>query len=141
MKPGGLSFHYVEVDGRRGVNSWAKKYPELYRKYFIEQDGHYGLENYVETLRRFEKNGFSLLKKSLLVKIFVPPIEICKRFDNEYKEKSLAVKIAANVACLLSRSKWVTMLLGIVLKPLQMVLEPLVPDDFGGLMLVIYKKV
>ena len=35
---------------------------ELYKKYFIEQDGHYGLESYEKNLERFERNGFGQLK-------------------------------------------------------------------------------
>ena len=34
LKPGGLSFHYIEVDSKRGINNWAKLDPKSVREIF-----------------------------------------------------------------------------------------------------------
>lgn len=43
-EPGGENVHYVETEGDNFAVRFAKKWPELYRKNFIELNGHFGLE-------------------------------------------------------------------------------------------------
>lgn len=140
LKPGGLSFHYIEVDSPKGYNNWAKGYPELYKKYFIEQDGHFGLEYYKNTLDRIKQDEFSLLEHKVLAKFILPPGELSKRFNNEYKAKHVGIRIAAMLDALISRNILVKAIWGIILKPFEIVFEPLISHDYGGLLFVVYKK-
>ncbi len=140
LKPGGLSFHYIEVDSKRGHNNWAKKNPVLYHKYFIEQDGHFGLEHYNKVLHRFRNIGFSLIERKILAKFIIPPKEVNKRFNNEYKEKHWIVKIIITFAEIISRNIWINAFLGFALKPYQIIFESLLPDDYGGLLYIVCKK-
>lgn len=140
LKPEGLSFHYIEVDSPKGYNNWAKKYPKLYKKYFIDQYGHFGLEYYKNTLDRFKKHGFSLLQYKLLSKAIIYPGGLSEKFNNEYKTKNLNVRIIATVDNLLSKNKIIKAFFGIILKPLEIIFEPLIPKDYGGLLFVVHKK-
>lgn len=140
LKLGGLSFHYIEVDSPKGYNNWAKRNPKLYKKYFIERDGHFGLEYYKNTLDRFKKHGFSLFEHKLLGKFIIPPGELSKRFNNEYKAKHVGIKIAASFDTLLSSNILTKAIWGIMLKPFEIVFEPLIPDDYGSLLFVAHKK-
>ena len=140
LKPGGISFHYVEVDSPRGWNNWAKRRPDLYQKFFIEQDGHFGLEYYKTTLARFKNQRFELLEHALLAKAILCPSELSKRFLNGYIEESRILKSAVKINSFISKNLFARILLGIALKPIQMLVEPLVPDDFGGLLFVAIRK-
>jgi len=140
LKPEGLSFHYIEVDSPKGYNNWAKRYPKLYKKYFIERDGHFGLEYYKNTLDRFKKHGFSLLEYRVLGKFIIAPGELSKRFNNEYKAKHVGIKIAATFDASLSHNVQTKAIWGMILKPFQIVFEPLIPDCYGGMLFVAHKK-
>jgi ubiquinone/menaquinone biosynthesis C-methylase UbiE len=93
LKPGGLTFHYIEVDAQKGINHWAKKYPNFYQKYFLENEGHFGLEHYRKVLSRFRKHGFELLRILVMCKLIRPVGQISARLDNELKEKSKELKL------------------------------------------------
>lgn len=140
LRPGGVSFHYIEIDSTRGYNNWAKRYPQLYKKHFIDLEGHIGLESYEDVLKRLRKNGFKLLKRHVLAKFILPPGEFSKRFGNEYLEKSSLVRLVAAIDSLFSSNNATKALLGIMLKPLYLVVEPLVPDEYGGLFYVAFIK-
>ena len=140
LKPGGLSFHYIEVDSKKGLANWAKTAPVLYHKYFLEQDGHFGLEHHNKILGRFRKFGFLLIDRKMFAKFIIPPIELAKRFNNEYKEKHWILKTMITFAYFISRNIWINAFLGFVLKPYQIIFEPLVPDDYGGLLYVAYEN-
>ena len=60
LKPGGRAVHIIETDSDHPMIEAAKKDPAAYQKYFIEQDGHIGLEKVDEVIARFEKQGFKL---------------------------------------------------------------------------------
>jgi glycosyltransferase involved in cell wall biosynthesis/SAM-dependent methyltransferase len=97
LKPGGRTIHYIETEGNNSLERFAKKYSELYGKYFIKQDGHIGLEKPSLIIERFRRHNFicvAKLKRSFTGLRF--PREYLKRFDNEYKEKSFLIKILVN---------------------------------------------
>lgn len=60
LKPGGRSVHIIETDTHNAFASYAKRDPELYRRNFIETDGHIGLELPSAVLERFRRNGFDI---------------------------------------------------------------------------------
>lgn len=140
LKSGGLSFHYIEVDCSQGYLNWAKQYPKLYDKYFIEQDGHFGLENYEAVLRRFKQNGFEIVFYQTLAKMIKPPGEFSKRFNNEYKKYDKGVKVIASLDALASRNKLLTIISAITLKPLQFLSDQVISNGHGSLLFVVAKK-
>lgn len=140
LKPGGVTFHYIEVDSRKGYNDWAKLKPELYKQYFIELEGHIGLEYYKDAMSRFERNRLRLIQYKGIGKWLLPPGEFQKRFNNEYREESRIVKILATLDSLVAKNVIGKALCGVILKPLSLTLEPLISDDYSGLLYVAYKK-
>lgn len=95
---------YIETDEQNSRYMFAKKYPELYKKYFIEQDGHVGLELSTKVIERFKKNGFKIIfAKPLYTNLFIPTTEYIKRFDNEFKEKSTKLKFFINLFVFLKK--------------------------------------
>jgi ubiquinone/menaquinone biosynthesis C-methylase UbiE len=136
LKPQGLSFHYIEVDASKGYNKWAKKRPSLYRRYFIEQDGHIGLEDYRTVLNRFSEHGFSLLSFRCLAKIALLPGEISKRFDNFYKETSGPARVSVSFDKFVMGSSVLKSIWGIAMNLVANLIEPMMSNDYCGLLFV-----
>lgn len=42
-KKNGVSMHSIECDSNSLFYKWAKKFPDLFKKYFVEMYGHFGL--------------------------------------------------------------------------------------------------
>jgi SAM-dependent methyltransferase len=93
-KRGGRSIHSIECDSNSLFYKWAKKYPDLFKKYFIDMYGHFGLELPTNVFKRFREAGFiPLIEKADPCRGYLRPIEsYIVFFDNEYKNKSFFVK-------------------------------------------------
>jgi ubiquinone/menaquinone biosynthesis C-methylase UbiE len=106
LEPLGETVHYIEAAGNNKLQRFAQRYPGLYKKYFIENDGHFGLEPPKCIVDRFKNYGFVTLKK---VGTQSTPLrslrELLKRFDNEYTEKSLMVGTIISFLKLLSQTR------------------------------------
>jgi len=118
LLPSGRALHYSEIKGNDIFSRWAKQYPALYKKYFIEQDGYHGLESIEELVSRFEKTGFKIIRVIPLFKFPFDLTEFCKRFDNEFRQKSYFVNLAVAIVRPISK-----------IKPLK-----LIDELFGGVL-------
>ncbi len=116
LKPGGKAFHYSEIKGNDLFCRWAKKYPSLYKKYFIDQDGHLGLESIEDLTKRFDQAGYKVVRAIPLFKLPFDLTEFCKRFDNEFKQKNLFISALVGTARACNK-----------VKPLKLIIEL-----FGG---------
>lgn len=58
LRPGGKALLLFDVESQNPLFQWARRHPELYRKGFIEHDGHFGLETASAALKRFSRHGF-----------------------------------------------------------------------------------
>ena len=79
LKPGGLTAHIIETDSDHPAVRAAKQRPEAYRKQFIEQHGHIGLEPADQIIERFVRRGFEL-KTRMLVDAILPSVLNYRRF-------------------------------------------------------------
>ena len=73
LRPGGTAALLIETDSDHPTVMAAKRKPEVYKKQFVEQHGHIGLEHADLVVRRFEENGFRL-RKRLLVDAVLPSV-------------------------------------------------------------------
>jgi len=60
LKPGGRSLNIIETDSSHRFVTLGKIDPELYRRNFVETDGHVGLELPSSVLERFRRHGFEI---------------------------------------------------------------------------------
>jgi SAM-dependent methyltransferase len=81
LRRGGITAHIIETDSNHPIVAAAKVHPETYRKQFIEQDGHIGLEPVPRVLERFERSGFRLLKLRL-VDAILPSLQNFRKYLN-----------------------------------------------------------
>ena len=90
LKPGGIAIHCIETVGRNPIQRFAQQYPDLYRRYFMDADGHYGLEPPETAVERFRRQGFQpVCEQGDDVGAVRTLREHLKRFDNEYQTKSV----------------------------------------------------
>lgn len=141
-KPGGLSLHTIECDSNAAYFKWAKRYPELFTKYFVDMYGHYGLELPTENFKRFRKAGFKPIRE-----IAVPSKGYIREvasysiwFDNEYKSHSKTISLLASVATLLNKNKIVAGLTNTLLCFTTPIANLVTPKDCRDSVEVLYQK-
>jgi len=94
LKPDGKMIHIIETDSTNWHFRFAHKYPELFRRYFIEEiGGHYGLEMPSQAVERIERNGFKIIDLKKIWGTVWQIQEYKTMFDNEYKTKSIYIYI------------------------------------------------
>ncbi len=58
LRPGGVVILLFDTASQNPCFRWFRKHEELYKRCFVENDGHVGLETATVNLARFEKHGF-----------------------------------------------------------------------------------
>ncbi len=91
LKPGGKSIHVVETDSLHPLVTFAKQRPDLYQRYFVEPDGHVGLEMPSAVVKRFERHGLRLVRCYKMDAGVFHPRLMLKHFDNELRRYSAKV--------------------------------------------------
>lgn len=139
MKDAAVTLHYIEADSQSSLSKKFKEYESLYFKYFIEQDGHFGLEKPTAIKKRFMRffkdvqleHGYSQ----------IPLLgEYSKRLDNEYKHKKLLFKILVIIDEIL-KNKFVSPLSLIAITPIYHIWEYIHPiDEDDGVFIITSKK-
>jgi len=98
LRPRGRTLHIIECDSEHPWVELAKKNRKLYKKYFIDPDGHVGLEKASAVLARFARHGFEVE----LIEPMDPgpwhPRHVVKWFDNEYRAESAEIDRAVRDA-------------------------------------------
>lgn len=117
-KPGGYLLHSIECEADNFVYREAKKYPALYKKYFVDMFGHYGLELPSLCKKRFRHEGIEVIfENSDYCKGVVRPANSYKVFfgAKEYREMDWRFNALASISEILSSNKYVNFMSGIFL--------------------------
>ena len=142
LKPGGRMLHVLETDANNWHFRFAHRYPDLFRKYFVEGiGGHFGLELPTQAVARFEANGFKVLEASKIWGDVWQIQEYRLMFDNEFKDKSKLIKALVILSRLLGANVIVQELANIAVNPVSAVVERLTPLDNGQGLMVVCQKV
>ncbi|MBI3529599.1 MAG: methyltransferase domain-containing protein [Betaproteobacteria bacterium] len=81
LRPGGVTAHIIETDSAHPAVSAAKRNSQAYRKQFVEQHGHVGLEPAQRVIQRFESHGLRLNKMQLVDAILPSVLNYRTFFD------------------------------------------------------------
>ena len=91
LKPGGKTIHLVETDSTHPLVTFAKQHPGLYERYFVEPDGHIGLDMPSVVLDRFRHHGLRVVRCYKMDAGVFHPRLMLKHFDNEFRSHSAKV--------------------------------------------------
>jgi SAM-dependent methyltransferase len=97
LRPGGKIAALVELDSNCPWWLFAKKYPDLFDKYFKSAFGHIGMEKHDDVLLRAKIAGFRLLFEGHVAGLPTTG-DFVTWFDNEYKKHSFFIKIMMPIA-------------------------------------------
>ncbi|MEM2591487.1 MAG: methyltransferase domain-containing protein [Thermofilaceae archaeon] len=131
LKPGGRMVHIFPVDNRHFLMRWAKRFPDLFQRYFIDLDGHDGFEMASAVLKRFQQFGLRLVRLSIQKGVIWSKWEILKRFDNEYRQTAPWLDGLVRLARLMGRNKWTSHAVNPILWMLDRLLTPWFDIDYA----------
>ena len=143
LKPGGAMLHIIEADCTAPFFRLVKRDEELYRKYFVDMDGHYGLELPGDITRRFHQAGFRVEKTwSYFRAGFFPPEEYAKRLaaGTGYAESSWILKALAAFGSACSRHKQLDRVMSFGTGILGRALNPMLPMNWGSTFFIVCRK-
>lgn len=139
---GGFSFHSLECDSKSLFFKWAKKYPDLYQKYFVEMYGHFGLEPYRDVFKRFRNVGFiPILEATDPTKGYLREVSsYVVFFDNEFKKYSKIIKGLVGICKLLSTQKNIRIIANFIIGFFVPLASSITPESHRDSLKVIYRK-
>lgn len=104
IRPGGRMVHVLDLDSRKPLYRWAESDPALFKKYFVDQMGHYGLETATAAIARFDALGMHRLAVEATNRTELQhPENYAWQFDNEYRHKSRAVRLLTSASYFIRR--------------------------------------
>ena len=140
LKKGGRSIHLSEAMASNCWFRFARKYPDLFQKYFIDRPGHIGMEPASDLRTRFLKHGF----KEVAFQQTTSTLQECgfytSCFDNEYKHHSTALRGLVNLDRVLSKFVIVKEAINVVFEPLSRIDNAFSPIDYGSAILAAFEK-
>lgn len=106
-RKGGFSVHSFECDSKSFFYKWAKKYPNLHQKYFIDMYGHVGLEYSIVAFKRFMDVGFiPVMEAADLTKGYLREVSsYTVFFDNEFRDYSKTIRAFMAICKFLSTQR------------------------------------
>lgn len=141
LRPKGKTIHIIETDSDNLWFRFAHRYPELFRRYFIEEmGGHFGLEFASNVVERFKKGKFKEIEVKKIWGNIWQIQEYRERFDNEFKQKSKFIKFLVNMSNYLSKKEPIRNLCNIVLNPISFTTELFYPLNNSQGIMVCFEK-
>jgi SAM-dependent methyltransferase len=141
LKPGGLTLHYIEADSQDPLMNWCKKYPDLYKKYIIDTEGHIGMETARQTMLRFRKFNLEPIEEKGVYRLLMYVNRVHLLLDNEYRDRSFLINILVLFARLILSNKVTEIIANLLLVVLLEIFDIILPEDWSNGVLVMYRKI
>ena len=94
LKTNGIIYLSIETDSKENsLVDFIKEYPKLYKKQWIEMYGHFGLELPSQCIKRFQKNGFKILKVEKGLRYLWQAKGYFNIFKKNYAKKNQYIKM------------------------------------------------
>jgi len=141
LKPGGLMVHAaIETDSNSCWFRFAKKYPDLFKRYHINKHGHIGLELPSVIIKRCEKIGFNVKKGDKMHAIILYPSIFSAWFDNEYRNKSAAISAIVGISNTIQKTKKVNLITNLFVGVVERVINPFIDVNWSTGLLLFCEK-
>ena len=141
LKPGGHCIAVVEADGQNLLTAFAQKYPHLWQRYFIDKDGHIGLEPPSDVIRRFQQHHLTVRELKKHYCDIYPTFGFLRRFDNEYGDHSRVVSVLVSMCKVTEKWKWLSLIanffVGMFARPFDLLVDL---DRATGLFVAVQKE-
>jgi len=138
LKPGGWMSHIIEAHCTAPFYGLVRQDAGLFEKYFIELDGHYGLELPSQIGQRFKNAGFEVIRLWSFFRAGIfPPEEYSKRLGPEYAAQSRLLRALAALGHACERNKPLYAAVSLTTGMLARMLNPLLPLDWGSTAFII----
>ena len=138
LKPGGWMLHIIEAHCTAPFYKMVRRDPELFQKYFIDLDGHYGLELPSEISARFRRAGFEVPHAWSFFRAGIfPPEEYAKRLGPEYASSSFLLKTFAAFGGACDRNKQLDRAASFTAGVMARAMNPLLPLDWGSTVFIL----
>ena len=130
--------HFVTTDSQNWWFVFAHLYPDLFKNYLIEEiGGHYGLELPSWLIEKIKNQRFNLI---YVKKMLWEPWEFVSRFDNEYKEMSILVRIIVCILKTWMKNEIIFILVSIPIGFIFRFIEFIMPLDYSNKLGIIFQK-
>lgn len=140
LKKGGRTVHLIETDSTSYWFRLARKYPDLFQKYFIDLPGHVGLEFPTQLRERFLRHGFKQVRFSKLSSNLAELGTLAACLGKEFPEKSALIRGLVAVDAALARSMAIREPLHFLMEPLAILDDWMTPLNHGCGALVVFEK-
>jgi SAM-dependent methyltransferase len=141
LRPDGSLVLAVECDGENNLALWAKGFPDLYRRKFIQEDGHVGLEKARAVLDRLRACGFNIERaRGVEQNGHMSHWEFIKRFSGDYAEEEPRIRTEIRRAQFLEHHRLLGALNNLSLGVLENLTRPFLPLDRANALLVSARK-
>lgn len=131
---GGENVHYIETDGDNFAVRFAKQFPALYRKNFIELNGHFGLEKPSIAMGRIQK--FFKVSRFQKFNSGIFSVEGTLSLFDGYPRGNFLFKMLWNFYCFVNKSGLLRRCINLMLGPIMGVYNYCTPFDQGDWILV-----
>jgi len=139
-KPGCWMLHIIEANCTAPFYRLVRRDPGLFDKYFIDLDGHYGLELPSQIEARFRAAGFDVVRNWPFFRAGIfPPEEYAKRLGPEYQDQSRLLRWLALFGNACQRNKQLDQAMSLVTGMLARALNPLLPPEWGSTVFLIVR--
>lgn len=142
LKPGGFTLHSIECEADNIIYRKAKRYPEFYRRLFVDMYGHIGLELPSVNKQRFRAAKFEpIFEISDINKGVVRPVDSYKIFfaNEEFRKNELLFNVLYHLSVLLSSNSAIRKFFNILIRPLA-ALNRLAGEDGVDSVKLFYRK-
>ncbi len=140
LKPGGKLVLLFDCDNDNPLFRWVKRFPKLYKKGFVENDRHYGLQFPSENIKLIENAGFKILDYHAANKTHIQHLPVYGWIE-PYGEKSRLAARASNLACYARKYRFTNLGYQVFVTLFDDLIEKFLPLDWARLSLIVAEKV
>lgn len=140
LKPEGVLIFLFDLDSQNPLFRWAKRFPLLYQKYFVDRLGHIGYQTASANLDMLSCNGFDVIAMRASSKTWLQNQAVYAWMDNEYCDYSALLRLAAGLRRIIVRSKTLLRIYQVMHAAVDDIVQPLLPLDYAFRLLVAARK-
>jgi len=140
LTPGGSTLHYIEAAADDPLTRWARGQEREFQRFIVRPEGHVGLQAPRLVYRAFRDAGFEPRVEAAVYKGWLYPERLLQYYDNALGHRSLPLRLVVGVCRALMRWPPSRLACRLFVSALYELLDPVLPEDWAGGVLVSYRK-